>query len=282
MKMRYEDLLKGLEFALNYHGIDADANTADFTLAAKLAPQLIHGAECAKRGLDPSMTAMLKTTVAHLDGTQSVKVEPLGLGKPSDIEVIAERLAKVEDRLAKDADDSARHDLQLYERVEKVEKQFDQFVQHMGGETSGLHNRLDKVAEIIGERVSGLVDRMTAIENGDAQDYAYVLKGLDEVRLRSGLGKMEFEHPRGPAFPTGGAGTAEAATDAVLPVPQRGDRVRLEGARSVMNNPVVDGWHDVVGQTHTSATPEFQIANLFTWIYASDPGLKEVESNGRS
>ena len=85
MKLQHEHLLKGLEFALNYHGIDAKANMADFKLAELLTPQVIHGAECAKTGADPAMTPNYKTVVA---------------GKPADIEALAQRLAEVEDRLA--------------------------------------------------------------------------------------------------------------------------------------------------------------------------------------
>lgn len=166
--------------------------------------------------------------------------EALAVRKPSDIEVIAERLAKVEDRLV----ELRNHD-------------------------SALHGRIDGVVEIIGERVSGLVDEIAAVRDSakraherlDVHEIAfhYVYKALDQVMLRSGFGNMSSEYPltpafpNAPAFPTGGASTAEAAAEAVLPVPQRGDRVRLEGLDR-NDDALGNGWYDVVGRDDDNYT----------------------------
>lgn len=174
-----------------------------------------------------------------------------------------------------------------------------------------LNSRIDKVVEIIGDRVGTLVssiddvrDEIASVRDSarraherlDATEiqtqagwptvptYDYLLKGLDEVRLRAGLGKMEYEHPRAAPFPTGGAHTLEGAIEAVLPVPQRGDRVRLEGARSLAGRRrIKDGWYDVIGH---STSPMFQVAtgdsrdrdDLSPWLPWIDMGpcVKEV------
>jgi hypothetical protein len=179
---------------------------------------------------------------------------PLPTHKPTPVEALAERLAKVEDNLAS-----------LHKLVDSLTG----LTERLAGNYSDLteryakvHERIDKVAEIIGERVSGLVDEIT--------------------RAHGRIDILMAEPPAGPAFPTGGAHTLEGAAEAVLPVPQRGDRVRLEGAVSVSNKPVPDGWYDVIGHSDTAATPEFQIAvsveepRRSPWMSTAQPGLKEV------
>jgi tetrahydromethanopterin S-methyltransferase subunit G len=195
--------------------------------------------------------------IPYMDFPEPEGVEPVALGdKPSGIEALAERLAKVEQHIGEQA-------INVNRRVDEV------------------NQRIDKVAEIIGERVSGLVDRMTAIENGDAQDYDNARKRLDWLTEQ-----VEALNPgvRAPAFPTGGAHTADAATEAVLPVPQRGDRVRLEGASGeVSGRRIKDGWYDVVGwssnqiqirvMTDQNGHPTI---DWLPWLSLGNPAIKEV------
>lgn len=56
--------------------------------------------------------------------------------------------------------------------------------------------------------------------------------------------------------------------------PQRGDRVRLEGARSLGNTKLQDRWYDVTGATEQDFQVEAGIGRF--WIVNDDPGLKEV------
>lgn len=51
-------LLAGLTFAINYHGLDAKLDAADNGLAALIAPQVQHGVNCSKLGVDPAMAKM--------------------------------------------------------------------------------------------------------------------------------------------------------------------------------------------------------------------------------
>lgn len=224
MKLRYEDLLKGLEFALNYHGIDAKVSKADFVLAELLAPQVIHGAECYKRGQDPAMTAMLKTTVEYL----RVRDVPLDLGKPTDIEVITERLAKVEDTIAAIQSNGLVREMQANHR--------------------DVHKRINTVVEIIGER-------MLALD-----------KTLEELKAST----LHTEHGDKVHFDGEPVPTEQL-------VPQRGDRVRLEGAVSSGGSVIPDGWYDVVGRG--PAHGGFQVRTLHDalyWVSDDHPGLKEV------
>lgn len=204
---------------------------------------------------------------------------------------IAERLAEVEQR-------QDEFEQRTIKALNAHDERFDTQSELRIRSNRALDQRIDKVAEIIGDRVTGLVNDNNMIldsvkrahERLDVHEIAfhYVYKALDQVMLRSGFGNMSSEYPltpafpNAPAFPTGGADTAEAAAEAVLPVPQRGDRVRLEGAVSVSNKPVPDGWYDVIGHSDTAATPEFQIAvsveepRRSPWMSTAQPGLKEV------
>lgn len=130
-------------------------------------------------------------------------------------------------------------------------------------EERDTNKRINKAVEIIGERVSGLDERIAALEAGTMKNGAWAEA----------------------AFPTGGAATAEAAAEAVLPVPQRGDRVRLEGARSIGSTPIKDGWYEVLGQqadafqvrfTPDGGAPSDIVGLGLFWIANNDPGLKEV------
>jgi archaellum component FlaC len=219
--------------------------------------------------VDDRLTQMqsdINTLRQKVDGPdkRSPSVDPIDPGKPSDIEVVAERLAEVEDRLAS---------LHLTERYAKV------------------HDRIDKVAEIIGERVSGLVDQLEALARKGGSVEAEHSEKLDQHSRDIGrLLHLIFDEKPVPAFPTGGAHTLEGATEAVLPVPQRGDRVRLEGATNGAGKWVPDGWYDVVGSGITDGVPTFQVdcgrpdiddaPRWLPWIAATHPGLKEVVHHG--
>jgi hypothetical protein len=220
--------------------------------------------------------------------------------KPTPVEALAERLAKVEEGLAGVAAFNGR----LHERFGKSEHAFVQNVID-GQHYKLLNERIDKVAEIIGDRVSGLVERLDALEGrtvglqtfgapttGVFADYpgAPTLPTDDYEPMQF---NWEVAEQGAAAFPTGGSDTAEAAADAVLPVPQRGDRVRLEGARSVVGSVIADGWYDVLGFAGAPDNPQFQIrvrdADLgmqgidtpaySPWLFCGQPSLKEVTRN---
>jgi hypothetical protein len=199
---------------------------------------------------------------------------------------LAERLAKVEDRLAGP---------QLVEL-----SQLNRFAKE-------IHSRLDKVAEIIGERVSGLAIASTSLEKrlGEIDN----IRAFEVLELKRRCTWLEEQvETLNPGvhvpFPTGGASTveevlaalkpgemavwahdtAEAATDAVLPVPQRGDRVRLEGATSHGGFLIDNGWYNVTGQNGNcfqikaegTSDPDCAPSQWLSYVDNSCPGLKEV------
>jgi hypothetical protein len=196
---------------------------------------------------------------------------------------LAERLAKVEDRLATN-ESALRSQMQ---RVETLEEQRLAAAVAVRSNRKVLDDRIDKVTEIIGERVSGLVEQIDALVGLHAN-----LEHLDPatVTVQDVLRTLRVARIFAPDFPTGGASTAEAAADAVLLVPQRGDRVRLEGARSVVGSAIADGWYDVLGFAGAPDNPQFQIrvrdADLgmqgidtpaySPWLFCGQPSLKEV------
>jgi hypothetical protein len=173
---------------------------------------------------------------------------------------LAERLAKVEDRLAQLKD------------VEFSLTRIANLARIIGEHKLETNQRIDKVAEIIGERVSGLVDELEELKN-----WAWGGGPSPRQRIVAAMPKELRD-----AFPTGGAGTAEAATDAVLPVPQRGDRVRLEGATSTGQTHLKDGWYDVTGFHEATAigdNDQFQVGTPnggLYWLYIHTSALKEV------
>lgn len=209
---------------------------------------------------------------------------PLGRNQPAVAE-LAERLAKVE---ARQDEFEQRTVKALNEHSERFNLQMDLRL----AQARGLNDRIDKVAEIIGERISGLVDQVAALENraGYAADGApyvgdpSVTSGGTVTAMPPVMRRVYAEGGEAAlkaAFPTGGATTAEAAADAVLPVPQRGDRVRLEGAQSVGHTRIADGWYDAVGHTddhfqvRVGRAGNIEGVDLF-WIDNQHPGLKEV------
>lgn len=142
------------------------------------------------------------------------------------------------------------------------------------------------------EKKTGYKDEIAALRADRVK-----LQGEIE-RLTHELAEARSQKQDGAAFPTGAGTTvedavavaeAEAWTAALVQepvveseplIPQRGDRVRLEGARSIGGFRVEDGWYDVVGQRYDSV---FQIAEkranggaALCWIEAAHPGLKEV------
>ena len=181
--------------------------------------------------------------------------------KPTPVEALAERLAKVEDRIAGMVSSYGSS----LPRLAKVEDRLAAFGKELHGVNIGeaehyakVHERIDKVAEIIGERVSGLVDDITAIRdllgehgprsNADVISYAGRLGQLADAVRNLDPGWRGWKGTDGPAFPTGGASTAEAATDAVLPVPQRGDRVLIKDGSQTLGGVVYkEQWATVIG-----------------------------------
>lgn len=200
---------------------------------------------------------------------------------------LAERLAKVEDRQAALDAMFTKGPNRLNRRQERLDDRIDTSEKQTREALVKVNERIDKVAEIIGERVSGLVVQIDALVGLHAN-----LEHLDPatVTVQDVLRTLRVARMSAPDFPTGGASTAEAAADAVLPVPQRGDRVRLEGARSVVGSAIADGWYDVLGFAGAPDNPQFQIrvrdADLgmqgidtpaySPWLFCGQPSLKEV------
>lgn len=158
---------------------------------------------------------LVREFVSSFHGKSYKDDEPLPERKPTPVEALAERLAKVEDRLT-DLHNRSTH--------------------------YATDARIDKVAEIIGERISGLVEELATLRDMFDRAETRTVNLFD----RHSTDIASLLHPDAPAFPTGGATTAEAAADAVLPVPQRGDRVRLEGLNR-NDDALGNGWYDVVG-----------------------------------
>jgi tetrahydromethanopterin S-methyltransferase subunit G len=267
----------------------------------------------------------------NLEIGEAAEIGELLLHKPTPVEALAERLAKVEDRLARLVQPADNYG-SILTRLDAIEGRQDEFEQRtvsalnthgarvaaFGKELHGvnvgeadhnrkLHDRITQVAEIIGERVSGLVEEIAAVRDSAKRAHERMDewgKHVDELDRRT------FGSTLVGAFPTGGDSTAEAASDAVLPVPekrdafaipeghfavrdaegratgdvlpvpQRGDRVRLEGAKTINGHPIKDGWYDVLG--HGKEFPEFQIGldHMRTpWVRNDSPGLKEVTRN---
>lgn len=191
---------------------------------------------------------------------------------------LAERLTKVEDR----------QDEFEQRTVKALSHQDERFNAQNAGRhqlEAALNARIDKVAEIIGERISGLIDRLDKLEKPwaypptEAIDAAFAALPPD-AHGTIAPGEMErvLQAAARAAFPTGGATTAEAAADAVLPVPQRGDRVRLEGAKTLAFYSVPDGWYDVAGQNGDAfqiRVPQFG-GDWLPYIPNANEGLKEV------
>lgn len=180
--------------------------------------------------------------------------------------------------------------------VEKLSERYVDMTERYAKLSTNLHERIDKVAEIIGERVSGLVDEIAAVRDSAKRAHERLdgnptgLRWTPEGAL-DGHEMSRADYPdlyaamQKAAFPTGGATTAEAAAEAVLPVPQRGDRVRLEGAQSVGNTKIKDGWYEVLGQEAQSfqisfnsdgGAPSDTVGLGLFWIDNNHPGLKEV------
>jgi hypothetical protein len=172
---------------------------------------------------------------------------------------LAERLAKVEDRLAGLVTPADNYG-SILTRLDAAEEKHEDLWKRTNKLQAAMTERIDRVVDIVGERIGVLVARINEI---DGRTMGSTLIG---------------------AFPTGGADTAEAAADAVLPVPQRGDRVRLEGARTLNFYPVPDGWHEVTGQNGDAfqiRVPQFG-GDWLPYLLNTHEGLKEVKSNGKT
>lgn len=168
----------------------------------------------------------------------------------------------------------------------------------LGVAIDSLNERIDKVADIIGERVSGLVDEIAAVRdsakraheriedlrdhvglNGTADGWTLGDKVLRLVDFASAQGfRMGSNTWPAPAFPTGGASTAEAAAEAVLPVPQRGDRVLIKSGTNTLGGAhLKEQWAGVVGLNGWMVQVELDSdtdTKSIPWISISD--LKEV------
>lgn len=107
-----------------------------------------------------------------------------------------------------------------------------------------LDQRIDQVVEIIGTRVEGLVNDIAVATDSAKRAHERVdntnvlfaeLRSMFDAAENRTVNMFDRHtediakllHPDPPAFPTGGASTAEAVAEAVLPVPQRGDRVQI-------------------------------------------------------
>lgn len=219
--------------------------------------------------------------------------------KQTDIEALAERLAKVEDRL------SASVSNVTYDR-----KRIDALVTSTLNADNELRRRLDEF-ESLRHDLHDIVERLTALVERQAKAIAEVEQRLANLQyqvivelgeqveaLAARLGRLDGQHT---AFPTGAATTVEEVLEQVeevleqadieMPIseqqafvddgpPRRGDRVRLEGARTtIAKTHIVDGWYDVVG--HTDG--EFEIiamryadgGHLLAWVPPGDH-VKEV------
>lgn len=131
--------------------------------------------------------------------------------------------------------------------------------------------RHDQAMEIVGTRIGELAARLDKIDQLLATPF-WQANGdpLGNIR-RDGTAP----------FPTGAATTVDdalAAMPATDDPPRRGDRVRLEGARSIGGFKIEDKWYDVTG--HDSAV--FQVVGYtaaegsFAYVSNDSPGLKEI------
>lgn len=204
------------------------------------------------------------------------------LYKPTPVETLAERLAKVEDRQASLDAMFTEGPNRLNRRQERLDDRIDNSEKQTREATRKLDERITKVVEIIGERISGLVDQDASLEKqlGEIDN----IRAFEVLELKQRLSALESrtvglqQVGALAAFPTGSADTAEAAADAVLPVPQRGDRVRLEGAKTLAFYSVPDGWYDVAGQNGDAfqiRVPQFG-GDWLPYIPNANEGLKEV------
>lgn len=175
----------------------------------------------------------------------------------TDIEALAQRLAKVEDRLV---------------RLNSVAPE--------------LNKRINRVCDISGERIGGLEERLDEFETRAVNLLDAHSTDIAALKFPDG------EKQDGAAFPTGAGTTAEdaiaqaaaeawtAALTQEPPVedgplkPKRGDRVRLEGGCSIGNTKLEDRWYDVTGATEQDFQVEAGVGRF--WVLANDPGLKEV------
>lgn len=115
-----------------------------------------------------------------------------------------------------------------------------------------------------------------------ATDIEALAQRLAKVEDRLAAHSADINALKYPAFPTGAATTvADVIAQVEEPVaeseplkPQRGDRVRLEGARSLGNTKLEDRGYDVTGATAQDFQVEAGIGRF--WIVNDDPALKEV------
>lgn len=155
---------------------------------------------------------------------------------------------------------------ELGENFRRITERIDGVIENHFRQVRGINERHDQAMEIVGTRIGELAVRLDRIENPEGH--------------RTAAPVMPFG-----GFPTGAATTVDDALAAVPPVddspPRRGDRVRLEGARTAyLLKAVPDGWYDVIGWSETVDNPSFQIAadsaGWVPFIRDNSPALKEV------
>jgi hypothetical protein len=170
------------------------------------------------------------------------------------IEKLEALIGDVEVRLSGAAND--HHALKRLRKsdVAALNERIDQVVEIIGARIDELESKAKDATRSAHKRIDGLVNDIAAATDSAKRAH----ERIDDLRELTGINRFTADAP----FPTGGASTAEAAADAVLPVPQRGDRVRLEGARALNGRRVVDGWYDVIGHDGPNILggPVFQIA----------------------
>lgn len=130
--------------------------------------------------------------------------------------------------------------------------------------------------EALAQRLAKVEDQLTALAHA-SEDILKAVELLAEVVFDELAETPSTEA----AFPTGAATTVEEViAQAEEPsaesddAPRRGDRVRLEGARSIGNTKLEDGWYDVTGSTALDFQVKAGIGCF--WVGATDPSLKEV------
>lgn len=127
-----------------------------------------------------------------------------------------------------------------------------------------LSERIDQVCEIIGARIGGLEERLN---NPPPATFGDTLRQAEDA-----VAVAEAE-----AWTAAVAQVEEPVAESEPLKPQRGDRVRLEGAIAYYGHDTIpEGWYDVLGCD--AVTSSFQIkaaTGALRWVEAG-AGLKEV------
>lgn len=140
--------------------------------------------------------------------------------------------------------------------------------------------------------IEALAQRLAKVEDRLAVQRAEIVVHKD-ILHRERLAKLEQAPERSvlyenvkitdAPFPTGAATTVDEVLETVQEAgqpsddgpPRRGDRVRLEGARSLGGTKLEDRWYDVTGAAHGDFQVEGANGGRF-WVLGIDPAVKEV------